>query len=47
MLFKKIQNNLKMLEKMPISMIPFTPSLVQVKYDKIKTINFRRNTNGI
>ena len=25
------QNNLKMLEKMPISMIPFTPSLVQVK----------------
>ena len=25
------QNNLKMLEKMHISMIPFTPSLVQVK----------------
>ena len=30
MLFKKIQNNLKML-------------LILQKYDKIKTINFRRN----
>ena len=41
------QNNLKMLEKMHISMIPFTPSLVQVKTKPVFKVLKGQRVKGI